>query len=260
MKRPNYDGVLTKADAPRPFTKADGEKGELAGYASKFWEVDSYGECTAPGCFAKSITDRGPKAERNRIHLRYEHYVTVGKHTALEEDETGLKIEGFVSDDGMDGSRLRAHLRDGLQYGLSIGFRKIRSRPGTPEDPFDLSQAPAWLTTEFDPAMVIVLEEVKLLENSAVSFPAVDTALVDEYRSAENGLAAIDNLLHALKAGTLRPEHKTRLERLAVDLPAALAPPSDPEETRRTTDSEFDMALLELAVSVSKYAIHGRAA
>lgn len=250
---------LTKSLAPLDFTKADGDKGDLAGYASKFWEVDSYGEATAPGAFAKSIKERGPDAARNRIHFRYEHAVTVGKHTSMKEDDVGLAIEAHVVDDTQDGTRLRKHLQAGIQYGISIGFRRIKARPGTTEDPFDLSQAPAWLTENFDPVNVIVLEEVKLMENSAVSFPAVDSALVDSYRSAQASIDQIEQLLQDLRAGEIAPEQRSLLERLAVDLPAALAPESREASPRKTTDSEIDSLLLELSMAIATQATRSAA-
>lgn len=248
-KRENYDlPLLTKQDQPQPITKSSAAKGILGGYASKWWEVDSYGECTAPGCFTKSITERGP-AGSDRILFRYEHMVTVGKHTEMVEDETGLRIEAFVSDDGQDGTRLRTHLKDDIQYGISIGFRRLRARPGTTDDPFDLSQAPAWLTTEFDPANVIVLEECRLMEDSAVSFPAVDSALIDSYRHA--GADDIDRLISDLKAGTLRPQDKTRIEQLAALLPAAIAPAPQHKASPDTADSDIAIHLLDIAASIA---------
>lgn len=254
-KRETYDlPILTKADQPAPITKALGDDGILGGYASKFWEVDSYGECTAPGCFTKSITERGPEGA-DRIVFRYEHMVTVGKHTSMVEDETGLAIEAFISDDPMDGGRLRRHLKDGVPYGISIGFRRIRSRSATAADPLNIANAPGWLTNpegQFDPANVIVLEECRLMENSAVSFPAVDSALVDSYRSLS--LDTIERLLNDLKAGSIRPEDKRRLEQLAAILPVALAPSPQHKATPEHANSETDLALLELATVSAIYA------
>jgi HK97 family phage prohead protease len=265
MKRTTYDGVLTKTESPQTFTKADGEVGALEGYASKWWEVDSYGECTAPGCFAKSIVERGPKGA-DRILFRYEHMVTCGKHTDIEEDQTGLRISAAISDDGQDGTRLRRHLKDGITYGLSIGFRNIRSRPGTPEDPFNLAQAPAWLTQNpegFRPEYITVLEEVKLLENSAVSFPAVDTAIIDSYRSGTEDMIrlALERLDAALKSGRLTINQAAELRRLAALVPAASGP--DPDErsgapaaspdstpTARNFAAEARLALLRAGLHV----------
>ena len=101
------NAVLTKDLAPSPLTKADGESGELDGYITRYWVVDSYGEATAPGSFSKSIADRGP-AGAGRIFLRYEHEHTIGKMTDMTEDADGVKVSAKVSDDGMYGSAVRS--------------------------------------------------------------------------------------------------------------------------------------------------------
>src|SRR6185312_6382290 len=106
MKRATYDGVLTKTDDPIQFDKADGDSGIVTGYCSKWWEVDSYLETTAPGSFAKTISERGPKSGADRILFRYEHDITVGKHLDITEDDTGPRIEAEVIDDGQWGTVL----------------------------------------------------------------------------------------------------------------------------------------------------------
>jgi HK97 family phage prohead protease len=247
MKRPTLDGVLTKQDAPIDLVKADGAKGEVEGYATKWWKVDSYGEFTIPGSFTKTIAERGPKADHNRIHFRYEHMVTVGKHLELDEDSTGVPLVAFISDDGADGTRLRRHLSDGLQYGISIGYRTLRTRPGTTEDPLDWSTAPNWMRDdngEFDPARALGLSEIKLLENSAVSFPAVDNALVTGYRN-EGGIATLEQILKDVKRGHLTEETRPLLEQLAQHLPAALAS-STTGASPQPADSESLYLMLEI--------------
>src|SRR5687767_5755684 len=92
------DAVLTKDLDPAPLTRADGETGLISGYDSRWWVVDSYGECTAPGCFAVSIRDRGPKAATPRIVLRYEHMDTIGTYREMDEDGDGLVSVGLASD------------------------------------------------------------------------------------------------------------------------------------------------------------------
>lgn len=227
MKRSTYDGMLFKHDDPIAFEKADADSGIVTGYCSKWWEVDSYLETTAPGSFTKTIAERGPKSGTDRIIFRYEHDVTVGKHLDITEDETGPHIEAEVIDDGQWGTVLRRHLKAGVPYGLSIGFRRMGSRPATKDDPLDLSRVPPQFLADFDPSMVTVLTEVKLLENSAVSFPAVDSALIDSYRSDFEQLTQrhIDALLRDAKAGRLTDDHITHLRALAHTLPAA----SDPD-------------------------------
>ena len=260
MKRTTYDGFLTKTEAPQAFTKADGDSGTLEGYASKFWEVDSYGEFTIPGAFARSITERGPKGA-DRILFRYEHMTTVGKHLEMEEDEVGLRIKAQISDDGSDGTRLRRHLRDGIPYGLSIGFRYISQRSATPDDPLDLTHAPAWVFGDGgEPRldMLVGLSEVKHLENSAVSFPAVDTALIDSYR-ADTDLSqrAIDRLLLDLKRGVLTDDQLTQLRAFAQSLPAASIPDGEtPKPDAPQTAVQRRNGLNELRYALIGSGIH----
>jgi HK97 family phage prohead protease len=261
VKRQTYDGFLTKTDAPLAFTKADGDSGTLEGYASKWWEVDSYGEFTIPGAFTKSITERGPKGA-DRILFRYEHMTTVGKHIEMEEDDVGLRIKAQISDDGSDGTRLRRHLRDGIPYGLSIGFRYIGQRSATPEDPLDLTNAPAWVFGEGgEPnfGMLVGLTEVKHLEDSAVSFPAVDTALIDSYR-ADTDLTqrALDRLLTDCKRGVLTDAQIDQLRAIALTLPAASDPNGEMPEPvapqtaamRRNYMAEIRLALAGTGITV----------
>jgi HK97 family phage prohead protease len=248
VKRTDPTVDYTKQDDPLTFTKADGDKGELEGYASIFYKVDSYGEFTVPGAFAKSIAERGPKAARNRIHFRYEHEHTVGKHLDMVEDDKGLAISAFVSDDGMWGSTLRTHLKDGLQYGISIGYRALRWRAGTPDDPLDITDAPSWLfdqNGEFDPAQAVGLTETKLKENSAVSFPAVDTALVNAYRS-DAGISALDQLLKDCRDGRLTDAQITSLKRTSEDLLAALASHSAKADAPGYADSDVLLLIAEI--------------
>lgn len=260
MKRQTYDGFLTKTEAPQSFSKANGDTGELEGYASKFWEVDSYGEFTIPGAFAKSIAERGPQGA-DRILFRYEHMMTVGKHTEMEEDDVGLRIKAQISDDGSDGTRLRRHLRDGIPYGLSIGFRYLGQRPATPEDPLDLTHAPAWVFGEGGEPQyesLVGLTEVKHLENSAVSFPAVDTALIDSYR-ADTDLTqrAIDRLLLDCKRGILTDDQLIQLRAFAQSLPAASDPDGEtPKPVVPQTAVQRSNRLNELRLSLAGSGIH----
>lgn len=240
-RRPSYDGLLTKAQDPVSF-KADAESGLLSGYASKFWVVDSYGECTAPGCFQKSIAERGPESAQPRILLRYEHEFTIGTHTAIAEDATGLAIEAQAKDDGMYGSVVRSHLSGDapVPYGLSIGFRRIGFRTATAEDPLILDFAPSWVRqmVATDISQIYVLTEVKLMENSVVSFPAVDNALVDGYRSDDLNGRALQRMLTDLKSGRLTDAHLAILQDITKAMPADRAPESQRDAAVTTPPSD----------------------
>lgn len=189
------------------------DTGYLAGYASKFWVVDSYGETVAPGCFQTSIAERGPDGA-NRIILRHEHGPVVGVATKMAEDAEGLDVEAFVKDDGQGGSALRSHLSDPhpVPYGLSIGFYRIGYRTGTEADPLIWDFAPAW-AKKLSPEEITVHTEMKLVEFSAVAFPAVENALVEGYRSLQRE-HTLQSLLTELKAGRLSDDELDLLKPL----------------------------------------------
>jgi HK97 family phage prohead protease len=214
-RRSTYDGLLTKSRDPLEF-KADAEHGILTGHTTKWWVVDSYAETTAPGSFAQTIAQRGPASGKNRILLRYEHEHTIGTHQTLTEDPLGVAIEAKVSDDGQWGSAVRAHLADGVPYGLSIGFRRISDRSATDDDPLDFSSAPEWVM-RMPRNEIRVLTGVKLMENSVVSFPAVDPALIDGYRTEPEDFAA---LFEALKSRKLTPDELAQLKQFIDAMPA----------------------------------------
>jgi HK97 family phage prohead protease len=246
---------VTKDLDPLPI-KADGGEGVLSGYASVYWVVDSYGECTAPGSFTRSVAERGPKGS-NRIPFRYEHEHTIGTHTAIDTADThGLAIEAQVVDDGMYGTVLRRHLDAGVPYGISIGFRNLRGRAATPEDPLIWDFAPRWLRENPDPGMVYVLEEIKLMENSGVTFPAVEPARIETYK-ADPG-QHLERVLASVKAGALTPTQIGLLREIAAALPAATAPETgqEPAQPGAKADSSDDALIAELDVTLALFERH----
>lgn len=256
------NAVLTKDLNPEPLTPKSAADGVLSGYSTRWWVVDSYGEFTVPGAFTRSISERGPDSGNPKIVLRYEHEHTIGRHTVMAEDDTGVRIEARISDDGMWGTALRRQLADGVPYGLSIGFRRVRERPATEADPLILDYAPDYIkrmvATE-GVGFLVGLEEIKHLEDSAVTFPAVEPATVDSYRADVLDLPQrhIDALLRDLKAGRLSDDHVLSLRALAQSLPAATAPngetpePGQPQTaaTRRNYH-EMRLQLAELGIAV----------
>jgi HK97 family phage prohead protease len=253
--------ILTKDYDPAPFTKADGETGVLDGYITKYWVVDSYGEFTVPGAFTKTIAERGP-AGANKIFLRYEHEYTIGSMTDMVEADDGVKVSAKISNDGMYGTAVREHLKDGVPYGMSIGFRRVASRPASEDDPLIWDFAPDYIRQMAidDPSFITGLTEVKNLENSVVTFPAVENAMVTDYRSAADVAAKeIEHIYLSLKAGTLTDSHITQLRRLIADLPAVIGPDGETPEPseKQTADpakrnyiTELNLALFNAGVTL----------
>lgn len=258
IERRERDGLLTKDANPAPFVKADAEQGIVDGYASKWWKVDSYGEATEPGSFAKTILDRGPQSANPKIVLRYEHQVTIGTHRELKEDATGLFMSGHISDDGMFGTAVRAHLKDDVPYGISIGYKKIGFRSATADDPLDFSDAPKFIVemAKQDIASILVLTEQKLAENSIVTFPAVDAARVTNYRSdLDLTDRAIEMLLRDVKRGILTDAQLDQLRRLALMVPAV--PGTSDRETRSDAATRTEPETCRNYVSEARLALLG---
>jgi HK97 family phage prohead protease len=246
------NGVLTKDASPETFHKASGDDGILEGFNTRYWVVDSYGEFTVPGAFTKTIAERGPSGA-DRMFLRYEHEHTIGKHISLEETDEGVRITAKISDDGMFGTAVRAHLKDEVPYGLSIGFRRIASRAMNESDPLIWDYAPEYIRqmAVSNPEMIQGLTEIKLLEDSVVTFPAVDNALVTDYRAALDLTArALDRLMTDAKAGRLTDDHVLHFRQIAAMLPAETVP--------NTSEMDGDSHGTQTAQTHRNYAIEAR--
>lgn len=141
---------------------ADSKPGVFSGYASKFNGLDSYGDTIAPGAYAKTLRNR----KQNPILLRWSHWgPVIGKWTALEEDDVGLKVEGELTPGHSVASDVYASLKHGAVNGLSIGFR-------LPENGFEMD------------GHVRVLKRIDLVEISIVETPADLGARVGDVKSA----------------------------------------------------------------------------
>ncbi len=138
----------------------------FTGYASTFWAADSYGTAFAPGCFAKSLAERGTD-----FPCLWQHNpdAPIGRHLAIREDATGLFVDVVLSEDGAEGSVAAARLRDEIPLAMSFGFRTRRSRPIDDDDPLDeTTLAPLGIARKD----VEVITAVDLFEDSVVTFPA----------------------------------------------------------------------------------------
>jgi HK97 family phage prohead protease len=66
----------------------------VTGYYNAFGNVDSDRDMSMPGCFAKSISERGPAGANKIVHLKQHNWLyPVGKPAVLKEDAHGLYFE-----------------------------------------------------------------------------------------------------------------------------------------------------------------------
>lgn len=201
--------------------RAPGDDGAAGfdGYASTFWHVDSYGTAFAPGAYAKSLAER-----RERILVLWQHdpYLPIGKPTAMEEDEAGLAVTARITEGTQYGRDAMALLRDEIPLGLSVGFRTMRERPATDDDPLVLgADVPKLVATNL-PDSVWVIEEVKLYEFSVVSFPANEHAEIAAVR-ADAQAEALATLLSDVRAGRVAEAHRPLVSELVAAWQAAPA-------------------------------------
>jgi hypothetical protein len=121
----------------------------------------------------------------------------------------------------------------------------VGDRTATDDDPLDFSHAPSWVM-QIPRNEIRVLTETKLMENSVVSFPAVDPALIDGYRSNPEDFTA---LMEALKSRKLTPDELAQLKQFIDAMPADASagggetPPTTPSQTaqRRNYLAEFEL-------------------
>lgn len=138
------------------------DDGTFAGYGSVFDVLDSYREIVAPGAFTESLQNRMPS-------LLWQHRSgePIGVWPVVKEDNIGLQVEGKLALKTSRGAEAYELLKMGAISGLSIGFM-------TREDSYDK------LTN------IRTLKKVDLWEVSLVTFPANDSARVQQVKSIES--------------------------------------------------------------------------
>lgn len=159
--------------------KADeADERSFTAYASKFGNVDSYGDVCIAGCYTKSLE------EGRKVKLLFNHNPNevIGKFDEIKEDETGLLVRGKFSDTPR-GNEIRQLVLDGAIDSLSIGYRTKEA--------------------EYNQAGHRLLKEVDLWEISFVTFPANDQANVISAKAIEENaeLLALLNARLAILRG-----------------------------------------------------------
>lgn len=135
--------------------KAD--KGTFTGYASVFDVKDSDSDIIVPGAFKSALEARAPKMFFNHNSFG----VPIGAWKSLEEDSTGLLVEGQLAAGHSQAEDVKAAMKVGALDGLSIGFRMTK-------DDFEVSDGIRHIKNIPD-----------LVEISVVTFPANTEARLD---------------------------------------------------------------------------------
>lgn len=126
----------------------------ITGYASKFGEIDQAGDVVVKGAFEKSINSG------KKVLMLYQHdrKQVIGRWTELVEDDVGLRVSGILSSKGL-GAEVAELISLKAIDGLSIGYRVLDSqRAGN----------------------ITYLKDIQLGEISVVSFPCLESAVIDQ--------------------------------------------------------------------------------
>ena len=138
-----------------PSVSEDGRR--VSGYLAVFGVKDSDDDILIKGCFAKSITDRGPDSKTNRkIAFLWQHNMKepLGRIVELKEDDYGLYFEAEIDDFEL-GNRALAQLKSGTLNQFSIGYQYV------------------WDKVEYDENLdAFIIKEVILFEGSVVTMGA----------------------------------------------------------------------------------------
>lgn len=148
--------------------------GYIAGYASKFNGLDSYGDTIEAGAYDNVVRD-GPLPKMFFNHGAWD--IPVGNWKNWKTDEAGLWVEGELNLELQQGRDLYAAIKAGSIDGLSVSIRL------TSEDFF------------IDDSDVRHIKNVrKMREISLCTFPADNSARIISYKSAGDDLDGITSV------------------------------------------------------------------
>ncbi len=213
----------------------DLKQGIVQAYWSAFGNKDDGGDIVEPGCWARTIAERGPQATQPRVKFLYQHQETmvVAKPSELVEDRAGLLATCQIPPTTL-GKDVLILYEAGVLTEHSVGYEVVKAQWDSKQSARLLIECTLWegsvVTWGMNSATPVV--SVK-----ALTQPAHLTALATK-------AAQLDGLLHA---GNLQSEALCdQLERELKALQTALAPTqeaaSQPYSIQGVLDSMTDLA------------------
>ena len=147
--------------------KADSvnDNGSFSGYGSVFGNIDSYREIVAPGAFEDSLKSIADSGDPLPALWQHDSSQPIGGYNLLEEDDHGLKVDGFLMVDEIPmAKQAHALMKRRVVKGLSIGYYVLA-------DSFD------------EKDRIRTLTKLDLVEISIVTFPANPEAQIDAVKA-----------------------------------------------------------------------------
>ncbi|MFB7219345.1 HK97 family phage prohead protease [Streptomyces sp. NPDC056227] len=230
--------------------RADGTEGaaRFSGYASVFNSRTAIGnplrwgfyEEIAPGAFSKTLTEGDA-----RMLIDHDSYYVVSRSSAgtltLSEDERGLAVDSALDTELSYVRDLQANLRNGNVSGMSFGFYVIKDEWN--QEQVEIEGADP---VEVD---VRVIREVRLIEVSAVTFPAYpDTEA--ELNAVAGALSNRGDLAAVEARAAYRPEllDLVHIDREPGESTRGAQKPAEPAVSTQPPGLPIDVRMRALAV------------
>lgn len=220
----NLKHISLDRESSRIELTKNADKWTFKGYASVFGSINCYGFAIAKGAYSE-LLEAGVKPAMFFNHNA--RAVPIGKWTRIEEDDTGLYVEGELSKGVRMAQDVHGALVDGLVDGMSVSIA------WSDEDQQELSDG------------TVVLNRITdLPEISLCTFPADGAARVSEALSADEtderiaSLSTIKDFESFLRdaAGLSRRQAKA----LVAAAKSAIA-----AESRRDAEEEQKLAAID---------------
>ncbi|MFF9129126.1 HK97 family phage prohead protease [Streptomyces sp. NPDC014806] len=224
----------------------EGEE-RFAGYAAKFNSRTAIGnplrwgfyEEIAPGAFSKTLAEGDA-----RFLIDHDSYYVVSRVSAgtltLAEDDIGLPVDSALDTELSYVRDLKANLRNGNITGMSFGFYVVKDEWNTEE--LEVEGA--------DPVTVDVrvIREVRLIEVSAVTFPAY-TETEAELKAVARALDHRGDLAAVEARAKFRPEllDLVHIDREPGEATRGTQEPAEPAVSTQPTGLPISMRMNALA-------------
>jgi HK97 family phage prohead protease len=167
----------------------DEDERKFNGYGSTFGNVDRVGDIVMKGAFAKSLEKHREEGSMPSLLLHHDMKRPIGVWTQMEEDDSGLFVEGKLTKGVRDADEAYNLLKDGALHSMSIGYRVVREEYDRKQD-------------------ANLLHEIALHEVSLVTIPANASAVVGTVKDCD-GNPDVRELERILRdAGLSRRESK----------------------------------------------------
>ncbi|MCO5156116.1 MAG: phage major capsid protein [Aquamicrobium sp.] len=137
------------------------ETGIIEGIASRWNELDAYGDLVQPGAFTASLVQH--RTNGTMPAMLWLHGQPCGAWEIIEERSEGLYVRGRFALSTTTGRQAYEHAKAGTTTGLSIGFQYLDAEPGP---------GGAW-----------IVRSVELHEISLTPTPAAPRARITQVRS-----------------------------------------------------------------------------